>query len=112
MEDHQKLREIIKPYGIDIKLTDNFTYNDPVDKSVAKNQGLRFIFQDNSRVVFRLSGTGSVGATIRIYIEKTVSDQTKVNNTSNEILGDLIEIVEKKIKLQESTGRDRPTVIT
>ncbi|KAL5370120.1 phosphoglucomutase [Cryptosporidium parvum] len=112
MEDHQKLREIIKPYGIDIKLTDNFTYNDPVDKSVAKNQGLRFIFQDNSRVVFRLSGTGSVGATIRIYIEKTVSDQTKVNNTSNEILGDLIEIVEKKIKLKESTGRDRPTVIT
>ncbi|EAK88694.1 phosphoglucomutase, tandemly duplicated gene [Cryptosporidium parvum Iowa II] len=112
MEDHQKLREIIKPYGIDIKLTDNFTYNDPVDKSVAKNQGLRFIFQDNSRVVFRLSGTGSVGATIRIYIEKTVSDQTKVNSTSNEILGDLIEIVEKKIKLKESTGRDRPTVIT
>ncbi|POM83176.1 Phosphoglucomutase/phosphomannomutase alpha/beta/alpha domain I family protein [Cryptosporidium meleagridis] len=111
-EDHQKLREVIKPYGIDIKLTDNFTYNDPVDKAVAKNQGLRFIFQDNSRIVFRLSGTGSVGATIRIYIEKTVSDQTKVNSTSNEILGDLIEIVEKKIKLQESTGRDRPTVIT
>ncbi|OII71932.1 uncharacterized protein cubi_00740 [Cryptosporidium ubiquitum] len=112
LEDNQKLREIIQPYGIDIKLTDNFTYHDPVDGSIAKNQGLRFIFQDNSRIVFRLSGTGSVGATIRVYIEKTVGDQAKVNSTTNEVLNDLIEIVEKKINLQELTGRDRPTVIT
>lgn len=53
---------------------DVFDYTDPVDKSVSKNQGLRFILNDGSRIIFRLSGTGSVGATIRIYFEKYEND--------------------------------------
>ena len=112
LEETHKIEDIIRPYGLTLKTADNFTYVDPVDGSISKNQGIRFIFNDSSRIVFRLSGTGSVGATIRIYIEKTVTDISKLDNDVNQALGDLIEIVEKKIKLQELTGRDRPTVIT
>ena len=53
-----------------IKINDMFEYTDPVDGSVSKRQGLRFIFEDNSRIVFRLSGTGVAGATVRLYLEK------------------------------------------
>ncbi|KAH8740280.1 hypothetical protein FG386_001555 [Cryptosporidium ryanae] len=112
MENENQINDIINPYGLKLKIADNFTYNDPVDGSVSKNQGLRFIFDDLSRIVFRLSGTGSVGATIRVYIEKTVTDINRVNDNINDVLGNLIEIVEKKVKLQELTGRERPTVIT
>ncbi|TRY53062.1 Phosphoglucomutase [Cryptosporidium tyzzeri] len=112
LEDSQKLREIIKPYGIDIKLTDNFTYNDPVDGSVTKNQGVRIIFTDSSRIIFRISGTGSVGATIRVYMEKTVKNPQEFEKTTQQALSHLIEIVEKKIKLKENTGRSKPNVIT
>ena len=56
--------------GMTISEADMFTYNDPVDGSVSKNQGIRFIFKDGSRFVFRLSGTGVAGATIRMYLEK------------------------------------------
>jgi phosphoglucomutase len=58
---------------------DEFEYKDPVDGSVSSHQGIRFIFDDGSRVVYRLSGTGSVGATIRIYIEKFEAEPTKQN---------------------------------
>jgi phosphoglucomutase len=53
---------------------DVYDYTDPVDHSVSKNQGIRFVYTDGSRIVFRLSGTGSVGATIRIYFEKYEAD--------------------------------------
>merc|ERR1712023_272417 len=56
--------------GMKIKTNDVFEYNDPVDGSVSKNQGIRFIFEDGSRIIFRLSGTGVAGATIRMYSEK------------------------------------------
>merc|ERR1719464_1925853 len=56
--------------GMEIATNDVFEYNDPVDKSVSKNQGIRFIFKDGSRIIFRLSGTGVAGATVRLYLEK------------------------------------------
>ncbi|KAF7457513.1 Phosphoglucomutase/phosphomannomutase alpha/beta/alpha domain I family protein [Cryptosporidium felis] len=112
IDNKQALEQILVPYGIHLKTIDNFTYNDPVDGSVAKNQGLRIIFQEDSRIIFRLSGTGSVGSTIRIYIEKSVKDKNKIDEPVKEVLGDLIDIVEKKIGLLEHTGRDKPTVIT
>ena len=62
-----------------VKLGDNYEYEDPIDGSVAKNQGIRIIFDDGSRIIFRLSGTGSSGATVRLYVEsyeKTVTEMT------------------------------------
>merc|ERR1719299_268102 len=56
--------------GMKVAINDVFEYNDPVDGSVSKNQGIRFIFEDGSRIIFRLSGTGVAGATIRLYLEK------------------------------------------
>merc|ERR1712032_78515 len=58
--------------GMVVKENDVFEYNDPVDNSVSKNQGVRFMFVDGSRIIFRLSGTGVAGATIRLYLEKYV----------------------------------------
>merc|ERR1719230_1215286 len=56
--------------GMTMKINDMFEYNDPVDGSVSKNQGIRFLFEDKSRIIFRLSGTGVSGATVRLYLEK------------------------------------------
>ena len=87
----------------------NFSYTDPVDNSVSANQGYIFKWADGSRFVFRLSGTGSSGATIRIYLEKYSSDVTLVVEEA------LREIAEKALSLsqiQQLTGREKPTVIT
>merc|ERR1719498_2287292 len=62
-----------KVQGIEIKTNDVFEYTDPVDGSISKNQGIRFIFTDGSRIIFRLSGTGVAGATVRLYLEKYVA---------------------------------------
>merc|ERR1712038_232525 len=83
---------------------DVFEYNDPVDGSVSKNQGIRFIFEDGSRIIFRLSGTGSVGATIRMYIDKYSQDQ--LDAQPQEILKGLVDIALNLSKLQEFSGRD------
>ena len=91
---------------------DNFTYHDPVDGSVSKNQGLRFIMEDGSRVVYRLSGTGSVGATIRVYIEKFEGDPTKHTLPTAEALKELVSIALSISNLEKLTGRKEPTVIT
>merc|ERR1712176_36126 len=90
---------------------DEFEYHDPVDKSVSSNQGWRFNFTDGSRFVFRLSGTGSVGATIRLYLEKFESDADKVDQATSDALADLSKIALDFSKIEEFTGRDKPTVI-
>jgi len=69
-----------KKYGdLTMKINDMFEYNDPVDGSVSKNQGIRFIFEDNSRIIFRLSGTGVAGATVRLYLEKYTPPEGDLN---------------------------------
>jgi len=96
----------------DIEKVDDFQYVDPVDGSVTSKQGIRFIFRDKSRIIFRLSGTGSVGATIRIYIEKYEPDPEKHNLDTQEVLAPLIHMALELSKIKEFTGRNVPTVIT
>ncbi|CAM9407043.1 unnamed protein product, partial [Hapterophycus canaliculatus] len=94
---------------------DDFEYTDPIDGSVSKKQGVRVLFTDGSRVVFRLSGTGtsrSVGATVRMYIEKYEPDVSKQGLMTANVLGPLVDIGLKLSRLEEFTGRASPTVIT
>ena len=91
---------------------DNFTYNDPVDGSISANQGIRILFDDASRIIFRLSGTGTGGATLRLYIERYVEDIKHHDLDTQEALYDLIETAELIANIIGFTGRDEPTVIT
>ncbi|XP_028661212.1 phosphoglucomutase-like protein 5 [Erpetoichthys calabaricus] len=95
-----------------VEKTENYEYIDPVDGSVAKNQGLRILFTDGSRIIFRLSGTGSTGATIRIYAESYERDPEKHSKENQAVLGPLIAIALKISEIHERTGRKGPTVIT
>lgn len=92
-----------------VKKADNFSYTDPVDKSVANKQGLRIVFEDGSRIVMRLSGTGSSGATVRLYID---SYSRNYSGAASVMLKPLIDIALEISQLKKFTGRDQPTVIT
>ncbi|CAK9134272.1 unnamed protein product [Ilex paraguariensis] len=91
---------------------DEFEYKDPVDGSISKHQGIRYLFEDGSRLIFRLSGTGSEGATIRLYIEQYEKDPSKTGRDSQEALAPLVKVALKLSKMEEFTGRSAPTVIT
>uniref|UniRef100_A0A0E0EWF5 phosphoglucomutase (alpha-D-glucose-1,6-bisphosphate-dependent) n=1 Tax=Oryza meridionalis TaxID=40149 RepID=A0A0E0EWF5_9ORYZ len=115
----EHLRDVItksKPgekYGnYTLQFADDFSYTDPVDGSTVSKQGLRFVFTDGSRIIFRLSGTGSAGATIRIYIEQFESDASKHDLDAQIALKPLIDLALSVSKLKDFTGRDKPTVIT
>ncbi len=95
-----------------IVTTDNFTYHDPVDGSISENQGIRILFDDDSRIIFRLSGTGTGGATLRLYIERYIKDIKYHDLETQEALYDLIETAELIANIIGFTGRDEPTVIT
>ncbi|KAL5727793.1 phosphoglucomutase (alpha-D-glucose-1,6-bisphosphate-dependent) [Ranunculus cassubicifolius] len=95
-----------------LQFADDFTYTDPVDGSVAAKQGVRFVFTDGSRIIFRLSGTGSAGATVRIYIEQFEPDVAKHDVDAQIALKPLIDLALSVSKLKEFTGREKPTVIT
>ncbi|KAJ8414032.1 hypothetical protein AAFF_G00066300 [Aldrovandia affinis] len=96
-----------------VEKADNFEYVDPVDGTVARNQGLRIIFTDASRLIFRLSGTGGgAGATVRIYAESYERDPEKQNRETQAVLGPLIAIALKISDIHERTGRRGPTIIT
>lgn len=91
-------------------------YTDPVDGSKATNQGLIFGFKypngDAARVVFRLSGTGSAGATIRMYLEKFEKDVSKHDDSAPNALKSLADRALGLVQMEKLTGRDAPTVIT
>jgi len=95
-----------------VALADNFQYTDPIDKIVTKNQGLRILFKDGSRIVFRLSGTGSSGATIRLYVDSYENEPSKYELDAQVVLKPLVKIALQLSKLTEFTGREEPTVIT
>ena len=95
-----------------VSATSNFMYTDPIDGSVSKNQGQIVQFSDGSRVVFRLSGTGSQGATVRLYVERYTKDETQFTKPTAEGLKGLIEVAIKISRLEEFTKRSEPTVIT
>ncbi|CAA7401402.1 unnamed protein product [Spirodela intermedia] len=109
------VNEIIKGIRSDVAEVveaDEFEYKDPVDGSVSKHQGIRYLFGDGSRLVFRLSGTGSEGATIRLYIEQYEKDPSKTGRDSQDALAPLVDVALKLSKMEEFTGRSAPTVIT
>lgn len=96
------------------KVTDagNFSYTDPVDGSVSKNQGLYVRFDDGSRIVVRLSGTGSSGATIRLYLEKHCSDESKYGLDAQDYLKENIKLSVDFLGFQKHVGRVEPDVKT
>jgi len=98
--------------GLTIAAADDFAYLDPVDGSQSKHQGLRVLFQGGSRVVFRLSGTGTSGATLRVYIERYEADPSRHGMATDVALADLIEAAEALASIRARTGRERPDVIT
>jgi len=93
---------------------DQFRYEDPVDGSVATKQGVRILFGDGSRIIVRLSGTGSVGATVRIYVEKyqPPGDEEALGAETAQALAPLVDLALELTQVAELTGRDAPTVIT
>ncbi|KAI9200523.1 hypothetical protein LWI28_009404 [Acer negundo] len=110
-----EVNKIVKGIHSDVSnvaSADEFEYKDPVDGSISKHQGIRYLFEDGSRLVFRLSGTGSEGATIRLYIEQYEKDSSKTGRDSQEALAPLVDVALKLSKMQEFTGRSAPTVIT
>jgi len=98
--------------GMTVKTNDVFEYTDPVDGSVSKNQGIRIIFEDGSRVIFRLSGTGVAGATIRLYLERYEPPSGDLTKHQFDVVKPLANIALEVSQLKEFTGRDEPTVIT
>merc|ERR1711988_1884995 len=101
-----------KVQGMKVKMNDVFTYNDPVDGSVSENQGIRIIFEDGSRIIFRLSGTGVAGATVRMYLEKYTDPNGDLGLHQFKVVEPLAAIALQISKLKESVDRDTPTVIT
>ncbi len=95
-----------------VQKIDEFSYTDPVTNETTEHQGIRVLFTDGSRLIFRLSGTGTQGATIRIYIEKYESDPDKQNMDSQDALKELIALANALSDIQKQTHRDGPTVIT
>ena len=98
--------------GLEVVLADDFTYNDPIDSSVSAKQGIRIGFKDGSRVVFRLSGTGTVGATLRVYLERYEGPNGQHDLDTQAALANLIILAEKLAGIAERTGRSAPSVIT
>lgn len=98
--------------GRSISAADNFSYTDPVDGSVTTGQGLRILLNDGSRVVLRLSGTGTKGATLRVYLESYVPSGGDLNQDPQAALADMISAINDLAEIQQRTGMDKPTVIT
>lgn len=98
--------------GHKVLLSDDFSYTDPVDNSITEHQGIRIIFENESRIVYRLSGTGTEGATLRVYIERYVNDSSLHDLDTQEALADLIEIANELAEIKKRCKRDVPDVIT
>jgi phosphoglucomutase len=96
----------------EVKFADEFSYTDPVDGSVSSNQGVRIGFTNGSRMVFRLSGTGTVGATLRIYLERFEPDAAKHGQDAQIALADLIVLAERLCEVKKRTGKTEPDVVT
>ncbi len=96
--------------GLTVETADDFAYTDPTDQSVSRNQGIRMLFQGGSRVVFRLSGTGTSGATLRVYLERYSADQ--LDRETPEMLADIIAAADEIAGITQHTGRTEPDVVT
>jgi phosphoglucomutase len=95
-----------------VAAADDFAYADPVDGGVSAGQGLRVVFADGSRIVYRLSGTGTAGATLRLYVEAFEPDPARQDEDAQVALAPLVEAALALGEVRERTGREAPTVIT
>ncbi|MBI1416460.1 MAG: alpha-D-glucose phosphate-specific phosphoglucomutase [Limimaricola sp.] len=98
--------------GLTITSADEFAYDDPVDGSRSEGQGLRIGFAGGGRAVFRLSGTGTVGATLRVYLESVETDPAKLHQDAQAALAPVIAAAEEIARIKAHTGRAAPDVIT
>jgi phosphoglucomutase len=101
-----------KAAGETVASADEFAYDDPVDGSRAEAQGLRITTEDGGRIVFRLSGTGTEGATLRVYLERAETDPEKLDRDPQEALAPVIDAADALAGISERTGRTKPDVIT
>ncbi|MGA7932773.1 MAG: alpha-D-glucose phosphate-specific phosphoglucomutase, partial [Kovacikia sp.] len=102
-----------KQFGAyDVDYSDDFSYRDPVDGNVSRNQGIRIGFSDGSRIVFRLSGTGTQGTTLRLYLERYEPNIARHPLDPQTALADLIAIAQEVAQIRTYTGMSQPTVIT
>ena len=95
-----------------VETCDDFSYTDPIDHSVSEQQGIRILFTDGSRIIYRLSGTGTEGATLRVYIEKYEPDVSKHLDDTQQALAELIDIADQLASIKSITGRQQADVIT
>jgi phosphoglucomutase len=98
--------------GYQVEYADDFAYTDPVDSSTSEHQGVRIGFSDGSRIVYRLSGTGTEGATLRVYLEAFEPDPNKQDLPTAEVMEELVSISIDLAEIESRTGRDAPSVIT
>ncbi len=98
--------------GLVVDAADDFAYTDPVDGSVSRNQGIRILFAGGSRIVYRLSGTGTQGATLRVYLERFEPDPARHGDDARIALADLVAAAEEIAAIRERTGREAPDVVT
>ena len=98
--------------GRKVAAADDFSYHDPIDGSTSSNQGLRILFEDGSRIIYRLSGTGTAGATLRVYIESYVAGPDGLDRDPQDALKDLVQAALDVSQIPQRTGRTAPTVIT
>jgi phosphoglucomutase len=101
-----------KMKGLTVVKADEFEYLDPVDGSLSRNQGLRLLFESGARIVFRLSGTGTSGATLRVYLERFEGPDGILNAETSVALADLVAAADDLAGITRHTGRKSPTVIT
>jgi phosphoglucomutase len=98
--------------GLVVRQADDFSYEDPVDGSLSEGQGVRILFEDGARIVYRLSGTGTAGATLRVYLEAYEPDPARHDQDPQAALRPLIELADRIAAIRERTGRSAPSVIT
>jgi len=95
-----------------VEAADDFAYTDPVDGSISQHQGIRILMQGGSRIIYRLSGTGTEGATLRVYIEGHETDPEKQSDDPQNALAELISLAGQIAKIEQFTGRTKPDVVT
>ena len=95
-----------------VEHSDDFSYTDSVDNSTSSSQGIRILFSNGARIVYRLSGTGTEGATLRVYIEQPEKDPGKLEADPQDLLSELIELSKSIAGIEQHTGRTAPDVIT
>jgi phosphoglucomutase len=95
-----------------VQQADDFAYHDPVDGSTSEHQGIRVLLEDGSRIVYRLSGTGTAGATLRVYLEAFEPDPARHAQDPQQALRPLIALADAIAGIRQRTGRSAPTVIT